>query len=271
LGMTGKLKVVGPDEGRAIHWIGGKLTFMSTAASTAGAFTVRVYELGAEGGAAAHVHAVEEEFFYVLAGQLTFDCGGHSFVADTGAFVNLPKGLGHRFRNSGGGPARTWICTVPSGGEGFFLELGNPYSEPDDATVPPNPERFAAAAASYGQKLATPTLLHPNPKAETMDTPLGVGRAPTLREPGEGEAFTAEGVLVTLKAVGQQTLGAFALSEIAVAAGAASPAHRYGRYTESLYILDGELTLSGGASPAVASAGSLVVITIPSRPGPRRS
>lgn len=257
---TGELKVIGPADGRAIHWIGGRQTYLATAAETGGAFALWLEEPPPGGGAPPHVHTREEEFFYVLEGNFTFWCAGQSFPAPPGAFVGLPKGLGHQWRSHDPGAARTLIVLVPGGGAGFFLDLGNPYSEPKDATVPPGPKRIAEVSAKYGQTIVAPSLLHPVPGPSLADLPLGVGRAPTFRGPGEGEAFAAGGVLLTLKAVGPQTLGAYTLTEIEVAAGASFPAHRHARDAEGLYVLEGEVSVRAGGPPLVAGAGSLVVI-----------
>lgn len=257
---TAESKVNGPDEARAIHWLGSRGTFFATAADTVGAFALWMDEPPPGGVAVPHVHTREEEFFYVLEGEITFWCDGRSFAATAGAFVGLPKGLGHQFRNEGSGPSRTLNVLIPGGGEGFFLDLGNPYSEPDDATIPLDRKRFGDVAARYGQRVAAPSLLHPVPGPSSVDLPLGVGRAPIFRGPGEGEVFAAGGVLLTLKAVGSQTLGACAFTEIEVAPGATFPAHRHARNAEGLYVLEGELSVQAYGPPQVAAAGSFVVI-----------
>ncbi len=259
MAMT-EMKVITPQEARAIHWLGSRATFFATSAETASAFAIWMDEPPPGGGPVPHVHTREEEFFYVLEGKITFWCAGQELSATPGAFVGLPKGLGHQFRNDGKGPSRTLIFFVPGGCEGFFLELGNPYSEPTDATVPPDPKRIEEALARYGQKLAAPSLLHPRPGPSSADLPLGVGRSPILREPGEGEVFTTGGVLLTLKAVGHQTLGSYSLTEIELEAGATFPSHRHARYTEGLYVLEGELSVQADGPSLVATAGSVVVI-----------
>jgi quercetin dioxygenase-like cupin family protein len=255
-----ELKVITPEEARAIHWLGSRATFFATSAETASAFAIWIDEPPPDGGPVPHVHTREEEFFYVLEGDITFWCAGHEFAATPGAFVGLPKGLGHQFRNDGEGPSRVLIFFVPGGCEGFFLELGNPYSEPNDASIPPDLERLEKALVRYGQKAAAPSLLHPRPGTSSVDLPLGVGRSPILRAPGEGEMFATGGALLTLKAVGQQTLGTYSLTEIELEAGATFPAHQHARYAEGLYVLEGAISVRAAGQPLVASAGSVVVI-----------
>ncbi|MBV8430077.1 MAG: cupin domain-containing protein, partial [Solirubrobacterales bacterium] len=166
----------------------------------------------------------------------------------------------HQWRSDGRGPSRTLISLVPGGGEGFFLEIGNPYSEPHDATVPPDPKRIEEVSVRYGQTVVTPSLRHPVPGPSHADLPLGVGRSLVLRAPGEGEAFATGGALLTLKAVGPQTLGAYAFTEVELGSGATFPSHRHARYAEGLYVLEGELSVRTDGPPLAAGAGSVVVI-----------
>lgn len=259
MAMT-EIEVIAPEKARAIHWLGGRATFFATSEETASEFAMWMDEPPPGGGPLPHVHTREEEFFYVLEGNFSFWCAGQEFSATPGAFVGLPKGLGHQLRAEGKGPSRTLIVLVPGGCEGFFLELGNPYSEPNDATVPPDPKRMEEASARYGQKLAPPSLLHPKPGPSAVDLPLGVGRSPILRGPGEGEVFATDGVLLTLKAVGHQTLGSYSLTEIELESGATFPSHRHARYAEGLYVLEGEVKVQADGRSLVASAGSAVVI-----------
>ena len=258
--MSGEARVIGPDPGRAIHWLGGRQTFLATTDNTAGAFTIWIAEPPPGSGAPPHVHTREEEFFYVLEGEFTFWCAGQSFVAGPGAFVGLPKGLGHQWSSQDKGSSRTLICCAPAGGEGFFLDIGNPYLEPHDATVPLDPKRFEEVSARYGQMIVTPSLLHPVPEPSAADLPLGVGRSPILRRPGEGETFATGGALLTLKAVGPQTLGAYALTEVELASGATFPSHRHARYAEALFVLEGELSVRAVGPPLAAGVGPVVVI-----------
>jgi quercetin dioxygenase-like cupin family protein len=44
-----------------------------------------------------HIHATEDEIFYVLDGALTFRCGDRTFEAETGSFVLLPQGIKHGY------------------------------------------------------------------------------------------------------------------------------------------------------------------------------
>ncbi len=78
-----------------------------------------------------HIHASEDERFYVLAGALTFRCGDESFAVEKGGFIFLPRGVRHGYTISSDEPVRLLVVTAPwqenaSGWGGFVsdMELG---------------------------------------------------------------------------------------------------------------------------------------------------
>ena len=75
----------------------------------------------------------------------------------------------------------------------------------------------------------------------------------------EGEAFWFFGGLVTVKASALQTGGNFAITELLVPRGTATPLHRQPEDEESFYVLEGKLTFYlEDDQPIPASAGSFV-------------
>jgi quercetin dioxygenase-like cupin family protein len=73
-----------------------------------------------------HMHAAEDEIFYVLRGALTFRCGDQTFDVADGAFVFLPHGMKHGYSIRSDGDVRLLVVTSPSrdeavGGWGGFV------------------------------------------------------------------------------------------------------------------------------------------------------
>lgn len=73
-----------------------------------------------------HTHQTEDEMFYVLAGSLTFRCGGATFDLEAGSFIFLPRGLRHGYTIHSEEPVRLIVVTAPvregpSGGWGGFV------------------------------------------------------------------------------------------------------------------------------------------------------
>jgi mannose-6-phosphate isomerase-like protein (cupin superfamily) len=90
--------------------------------STGGALSV--FETTIEAGPPLHVHAREDECFYVLDGELSIRCGDDTFNAPAGSFVFLPRGRPHRFWAKDQ-PARLLLITVPGGIEDYFHQINN--------------------------------------------------------------------------------------------------------------------------------------------------
>ena len=103
--------------------------------TTGGAFTLIESRTG--GGAPRHTHSREDEAFYVLAGTITVGCGDESFIADSGSFVFLPRGIPHEW-DVVGAEATVLMMTMPGGLDDFLAELHAPDSD------------RAAVAARYG-------------------------------------------------------------------------------------------------------------------------
>ncbi len=69
-----------------------------------------------------HIHHAEEEAWYVLDGELTFNVGGRTIPAVAGSFILVPRGIVHTFGNTGDRPASFLEIFSPAGMEGYFEE-----------------------------------------------------------------------------------------------------------------------------------------------------
>jgi oxalate decarboxylase/phosphoglucose isomerase-like protein (cupin superfamily) len=105
-----------------------------------------------------HIHHREDEFYYVLEGELEILDGDRTFMASAGSFVHIPRGTLHTFKNVGTTPARMLTFFTPAGMEGFFFEAGLPAQEGGSAPPlgPEEIERTLAAAPKYGMELPLP-------------------------------------------------------------------------------------------------------------------
>ena len=74
-------KLITPERAQAIHWLGSRATIFATSAETGSSYAIWADEPPPGGGPIPHVHTREEEFFYVLEGDLTFWCAGQEFKA----------------------------------------------------------------------------------------------------------------------------------------------------------------------------------------------
>lgn len=103
--------------GQTIHnpVSGERITFIRTAADTAGSKLEFELELTADGKVpGAHVHPEQEERFRVLEGVMTFRLGMRKITAVAGETVVVPAGRMHKFANGGDETARVHVEVVPA-------------------------------------------------------------------------------------------------------------------------------------------------------------
>ena len=76
--------------------------------------------------------------------------------------------------------------------------------------------------------------------------------------PGEGPAFSAAGDVYRFLATGEQTGGAYVLSEARVLPGGGPPPHIHHREDEAFFVLEGEITFTLGGRKVVAKPGMFI-------------
>jgi quercetin dioxygenase-like cupin family protein len=149
---------LGAGEGEALWFLGQLVTIKSSSGSTGGRVGV-TETLGPRGsGSPLHVHHNEDEWFYVIDGELTFWVGGQVIAAPAGSFVYGPREIPHTFTVSSE-QARFLLVVEPAGFEGFVRALGQPAQElviPPPATEPPDVEGMARLAGEYGIEILGP-------------------------------------------------------------------------------------------------------------------
>ena len=92
-----------------------------------------------------HVHANEDELFYILEGEHVVQCGEDEFRLGPGGTAFLPRGVPHSQRRVEPGVGRLLVMTSPAGFEGFFREL-----EAAERAGTLGPEAYATASEKYG-------------------------------------------------------------------------------------------------------------------------
>lgn len=150
--------VAGPGEGEALWFLGVLATVKSSAETTGGGVAVIEHLAPRGAGSPLHVHRREDEWFYVIEGELTFWVDGETIAAPAGSFVFGPKGIPHTFVVASE-EARFLLVTEPAGFERFMRAVGEPAERleiPPPATEPPDVAALTAAAAEYGIEIVGP-------------------------------------------------------------------------------------------------------------------
>ena len=148
-----------PGEGPTIGVVGDVYRFLATGEDTNGNYAMWDAIVPPGGGPPPHVHTREEESFYILEGEITFQIGDKQVLAGAGMFANIPSGTLHSFKNESGKLAKMLITVAPAGLEKMFFEVGVPLSP--DSTSTPLPtkeevEKLLAVAPKYGTEIRLP-------------------------------------------------------------------------------------------------------------------
>src|SRR3954447_17754764 len=149
---------LGPGEGEHFWFFGGVTTIKADGAGTGGRMMLTEQSAPRGSGSPLHVHHAEDEWFYVLEGELTIWVAGETVVAPAGAFVFGPRDVPHTFIFSSDA-ARFLLVTQAAGFEGFIRTLGTPAPVaeiPPAQAAPPDMAPVLQAAADHGLEILGP-------------------------------------------------------------------------------------------------------------------
>jgi mannose-6-phosphate isomerase-like protein (cupin superfamily) len=102
--------VVPPGEGQRV----GNVEFLARTVDTP-RFNFGIIEIAAGRVLEAHVHQEEDDAFFIIEGELTFELPDGDVPAPAGTFVLVPPGVEHGFRNGGDTPVRMFNIHAPAG------------------------------------------------------------------------------------------------------------------------------------------------------------
>lgn len=148
-----------PGEGQTIAVVGDIYRFLVTGDETDGKYAMWEGIVPPGGGPPPHVHSREEESFYILEGEITFQIGEKRVVATEGMFASMPVGTPHSFKNESASRARMLISIAPAGLEKMFFEFGVPVAAGATTAPPPTKaeiEKLLEIAPNYGIEIKLP-------------------------------------------------------------------------------------------------------------------
>ena len=151
--------ICNPAQGRTVAVVGDVYRFLATGEDTNGKYALWEAIVPPGGGPPPHVHSREEEGFYVLEGEITFQVGDKRLVAGPGMFANMPVGTPHSFKNESNKPAKMLISVAPAGLERMFMEVGVALAEGATTALPPTKdeiEKLLVIAPRYGIEIKLP-------------------------------------------------------------------------------------------------------------------
>jgi mannose-6-phosphate isomerase-like protein (cupin superfamily) len=115
--MAARPVVVPPGQGHRV----GNVEFLARTADTP-RFTFGIIEIAPGRVLEAHVHADEDDAFFILDGELRFLLDEGEVAAPQGTFVLVPPGVRHTFRNPLDRPTRVLNIHAPAGFDRRLLQ-----------------------------------------------------------------------------------------------------------------------------------------------------
>lgn len=132
-------------EGEQYNFFGSTTTIKITAEQTGGEMSLIEVEAPPNDVAPLHVHYTEDESFWILEGQVTFEVGDQRIEAGPGDCLFAPRNVPHRFMTGADG-ARMLFLFNPGGFEEFVRE----------ASDPANQERIPEIVLKHGKEMLEP-------------------------------------------------------------------------------------------------------------------
>jgi quercetin dioxygenase-like cupin family protein len=101
-----------------------------------------------------HRHSHEDEWFYVLNGEITLQIDGERTVLSAGSSGFAPRGTVHTFQNFGNSPAEMLVIATPGRLNLFLKEL----AALNAGGSTPDMDGIERVAADYGMEILGPPL-----------------------------------------------------------------------------------------------------------------
>jgi mannose-6-phosphate isomerase-like protein (cupin superfamily) len=146
------------DEGRPLWHLGALLNFKALGSETEGRFWALEGLADRNMAVPLHLHTEEDEFWYVLEGEIRFTVGEEVIDAGPGAFAYIPMGTPHTFQVLTDS-ARWFGAGTPANLDQWFFETGDPAKSltlPPPSSSPPDIEAIVRSLRDYGTEILGP-------------------------------------------------------------------------------------------------------------------
>lgn len=126
----------------------GEVLFKTSTAETPSVFAIEHTKIMPGWGPPLHMHLAQEEWFYLIDGEVLLQVGHERLTLKPGDSILGPRNVPHAFAAIGPNPAHMLITFSPAGQmEQFFRD-----------TAPVGPQNMAAISLRYGIKVVGPPI-----------------------------------------------------------------------------------------------------------------
>ncbi|MEE4349840.1 MAG: cupin domain-containing protein [Pacificimonas sp.] len=154
-------RVVAPGEGRTVEVPFHGTRLLLSDQMSEGSVSIYEFDLGpGTAGAPPHKHTHEDEYAYVLGGEISFMIGDNVVVAGPGTLAALTRGTPHGFWNAGEMPARALFIVSEGRFERFFDAVAMGFREERPVSPDAANAMVGRIAAAHGITMR-PDLIPP--------------------------------------------------------------------------------------------------------------
>jgi quercetin dioxygenase-like cupin family protein len=236
------IRIESKGDGNGLDWMGSRLFNPVTAKDTDYRLSVQSSVIGPEFQNPAHCHQLEDEYFYITKGGLTFRAGSQTIRAEAGDLVCAVRGVPHQVTNESVEDAEALIFLCPGHIEQAFLEAAD------------DPDNLKEIFSRYGVDFFAPYREDFQPFAWEQQNKAEVRKLPEL------DTYWMAGDIYTPLINSTETNDQFALVHAVVPPGRGPVPHTHHRDVEMFFILEGRLTLLADDTITTAEAGEVVVL-----------
>jgi mannose-6-phosphate isomerase-like protein (cupin superfamily) len=223
-------KVVLPDQGECFGVFGDRIRYILTSEDTDAQFALMEAETPVGSGPPLHVHAREDEFFFVQSGHYEFEIGGERIAARPGDLVFAPRNVPHTFWVGGNEPGRVLTGVWPGGYDHFFRSCSKEFD-----TGAPDTHKISRIGNKHGVTFLTPEGVADHMAQRQCDA----GLQTRFVHEGEGERATVGDSEVRFILTEADTGGTCALLELTMQPGSHAALHTHSREDEVFIVRSG--------------------------------
>lgn len=154
LGSAPGALIVAPNEGRTptpLRFFGEEVTVKIAGADTNDQLCTTLHRVPPMAGPPLHQHQREDELFYVLEGEVTFQIDGKRIVVQQGTTALAPRLSVHAYQNFTDKPIRLLVTCSPGGLDRLFVEV-------EALKGDTSPDKLHALGVKYGMTIMGPPL-----------------------------------------------------------------------------------------------------------------
>jgi quercetin dioxygenase-like cupin family protein len=146
------MTVISSQEGQTVQVKSDRVCIKLKSSNSPNNMAVVTVEVPPGGLVPPHIHAQEEESYYMLDGSMVMQLGSEFLTIQPNDFVHIPPGTIHSYRNDSDRPIHFLAWTVGGAIDDFFIEMAEKIQE-----IPNDLPKMPKILEKYGIEMVATT------------------------------------------------------------------------------------------------------------------